>query len=100
MVKFGSITVEGGTVDVSGTMEADEGRCMRRVSFVLVQGTVVVEGEGSPQSLKGWSGQALALDLHPGPVTAVGVAVFFNPQEPPISIETRTWCQAVDIPER
>jgi hypothetical protein len=98
MVKFGSITLEGGTILVAGPMDVDEGRCMQRVDFLLVQGATIVEGKGAAVVGEGtWTGEAAGFDLQPGPVMAVGVALFFDPDDPPISVETRTWCQAAEI---
>lgn len=99
MVKFGSITMEGQRILVDGAMDADEGRCMRRIDFLLIQGALIVEGKGSVVVGEGaWTGDAESADLQPGPVTAVGVAVFFDlDDEPPLSVEARTWCQAIDV---
>jgi hypothetical protein len=97
MVKFSSITLDGGTVRVAGPITGDEGRCMRRVNFFLVQPGVVVEGDGEASGTSGWSGAADAGGLQPGPVTAVGVSVFIDLQLEPISVETRTWSEAREI---
>jgi hypothetical protein len=94
MIRFDHVRLEGDRVRVGGPITAEEA-LLRRVSFILVQPGVVVEGEGEIGS-GAWAGAAGAADLQPGPVTAVGVSVFVDTVQGS-TVETRTWCETLEL---
>ena len=94
MIKFDNVTLEGDKVRVGGPITAEED-LLRRVSFILVQPGVVVEGEGEIRA-GAWAGAADAAGLQPGPVTAVGVSVFVDTSRGP-TVETRTWSETLEL---
>jgi hypothetical protein len=99
MIKFNSIRLDGSKVVVTGDVSSD-GNLVRRVSFTLVQPGATAEGDARLQGGGGFVGETDAGGLQPGSVTAVGLSVFLDPKADPVSVETRTWCETLELASR
>jgi hypothetical protein len=97
----------GREVPVKGPMTLDANVKQVNLSFLLVQGTVEdprwVSGSvhmdvSSPDLPSEWAGMAVAApgDLVAGEETR-GVAVAILVKENPLSFETLTWCEKIDV---
>jgi hypothetical protein len=95
MVKFTTASVNDGTVAVTGPAEADGGLQVKHLRFTIAQGDAMVEGDANVSG-GGWSGEAPAGDLKPGPAHGIGLAVLFR-SEQPAGYETRTWVEPITL---
>jgi hypothetical protein len=95
VLKFTTATLTNGKLDVSGPSNPEPGTEVKHLRFVITQGEVMVEAEGSA-STGGWSGSTDAGGLKPGDAHGYGVALLFKAATPP-SFETFSWLEKVTL---
>jgi hypothetical protein len=95
MLKFTTARLTDGTLEVSGPSNPEPGTEVKHLRFVITQGDVMVEDEGSAAP-GGWNGSTQAGGLKPGDAHGYGVALLFKEAAPP-SFETFTWLEQVNL---
>lgn len=100
--QFTTATLENGTVTVSGPLafsqvEKEAQLTVTCLHFLLIQGDEFLSGTGNADGAGNWDGEVTpAHNLQPGPLQAVGVAVFITPGEHP-RYETYTWSDQLEL---
>ena len=86
-----------GKVRATGPLTVDEGFELKRLSFMLSQKDVMVEGEAHPVDGGNWNGETDGTSLTAGEyVYAVGVAALAHDAWPP-AVQNFTWCEQVEV---
>jgi hypothetical protein len=98
MKAFSNVSLTGdGKVRATGPFVVEEGFELKRLSFMLSQKDVMVEGEGRPAGGGNWHGETDAGGLKAGEyVYAVGVAVLAHDAWPP-AVQNFTWCEQIEL---
>jgi hypothetical protein len=98
MKAFDTVMLTGnGKVQATGPFVIEEGFELKRLSFMLSQKDVMVEGEGLLARGGNWHGETDAKGLKAGEyVYAVGVATLSHEAWPP-AVQNFTWCEQVEV---
>lgn len=98
MKAFKNVTLTGDNkVRATGPFVIEEGFELKRLSFMLSQKDVMVEGEGHLAGGGNWHGEAVADGLKAGEyVYAVGVATLAHEAWPP-AVQNFTWCEQIEL---
>jgi hypothetical protein len=98
MKAFKTVMLTGdGKVRATGPFVIEEGFELKRLSFMLSQKDVMVEGEGKLAGGGNWHGETAAEGLKAGEyVYAVGVATLAHDAWPP-AVQNFTWCEQVEV---
>jgi hypothetical protein len=98
MKAFKDLTlIDDKTVRATGPFVIEEGFELKRLSFMLSQEGVMVEGEGHLVDGGKWAGETDGQDLKAGEwVYAVGVATLAHLEWPP-AVQNFTWCEQVEL---
>lgn len=100
--RFDPVQLAGGEAFVGGPFEfaaAEPPTNVPFLHFVLVQGDVVVAGDGETSGRDRWDGQTAAGNLAAGDAQAYGAAVLVRQPQPgaPPAVQTFSWTEAVTI---
>lgn len=98
MKAFDTVILTGdGKVRATGPFVIEEGFELKRLSFMLSQKDVMVEGQGLLAGGGNWHGETDAGGLKAGEyVYAVGVATLAHEAWPP-AVQNFTWCEQVEV---
>jgi len=98
MKAFDTVMLIGeGKVQATGPFVLEEGFELKRLSFMLSQKDVMVEGVGKLAGDGHWQGVTDAGGLKAGEyVYAVGVATLAHDAWPP-AVQNYTWCEQVEV---
>jgi hypothetical protein len=98
MKAFDTVMLTGeGKVQATGPFVLEEGFALKRLSFMLSQKDVMVEGVGKLAGGGHWFGETDAGGLKAGEyVYAVGVATLAHDAWPP-AVQNFTWCEQVEV---
>jgi hypothetical protein len=98
MKAFRTVMLTGdGKVRATGPFVIEEGLELKRLSFMLSQKDVMVEGEGHPAGGGNWHGETDAGGLKAGEYAyAVGVATLAQDAWPP-AVQNITWCEQIEV---
>jgi hypothetical protein len=98
MKAFDTVVLIGeGKVQATGPFVLEEGFELKRLSFMLSQKDVMVEGVGKLAGGGHWQGVTDAAGLKAGEyVYAVGVATLAHDAWPP-AVQNLTWCEQVEV---